>query len=69
MEPRFGQDFGNVRIHRDERAAGSARAVDSLAFTVGHDIAFAAELISQPLRGGLRPFLLVDAHVVHTGDI
>jgi Domain of unknown function (DUF4157) len=41
MEPRFGQDFSNVRIHNDERATKSAQAVNALAYTVGRDIVFA----------------------------
>jgi len=40
MEPRFGHDFGNVRVHFDARAATSARSVNALAYTVGHDIVF-----------------------------
>jgi hypothetical protein len=38
MEPRFGHDFGNVRIHTDAKAARSAQATNALAYTVGHDI-------------------------------
>jgi hypothetical protein len=30
MEPRFGQDFGHVRVHADARAADSAFAVNAL---------------------------------------
>ena len=40
MEPRFGHDFSQVRIHTDERAAESAQALDALAYTVGQDIVF-----------------------------
>ncbi len=39
-EPRFGQDFSAVRVHTDTRAAESARSVNALAYTVGHDIVF-----------------------------
>ena len=42
MEPRFGHNFANVRIHTDARAAKSARAVDALAYTVGRQIVFGA---------------------------
>jgi hypothetical protein len=42
MEPRFGHDFARVRIHADERAAASARAVDAHAYTVGSNIVFGA---------------------------
>lgn len=41
MEPRFGHDFGKVRIHADANAAASARDVQALAYTVGDHIAFA----------------------------
>lgn len=40
MEPRFGYDFSNVRVHTDQRAATSARAVDALAYTVGSHLVF-----------------------------
>lgn len=40
MEPRFGHDFSNVRIHTDTRAAQSARAVHALAYTVGRNVVF-----------------------------
>jgi outer membrane protein OmpA-like peptidoglycan-associated protein len=42
MEPRFGYDFSDVRVHANAIAARSAREVSALAFTVGNHIAFAA---------------------------
>jgi hypothetical protein len=42
MEPRFGYDFTNVRVHTDDRAAQSARSIGALSYTVGSDIAFAS---------------------------
>jgi hypothetical protein len=42
LEPRFGQDFSHVRVHADEPAAASARAVGALAYTVGRDIVLGA---------------------------
>jgi hypothetical protein len=41
MEPRFGKDFGHVRLHTDAKAAESAREVNALAYTVGRDVVFA----------------------------
>jgi hypothetical protein len=41
MEPRFGHDFGQVRVHTDAKAAKAARAMNALAYTVGRDIFFA----------------------------
>ena len=40
MQARLGHDLGAVRVHADERAAASARAVDALAYTVGNAIVF-----------------------------
>ncbi len=42
MEPRFGHDFSNVRVHADAKAVESARMVNALAYTVGRDVVFAA---------------------------
>ncbi|MCR8691617.1 DUF4157 domain-containing protein [Rhodococcus pyridinivorans] len=40
MEGRFGQDFGNVRVHNDGAAHESAKSVNAQAYTVGSDIVF-----------------------------
>src|SRR5579875_3527857 len=40
MEPRFGHDFSQVRIHADEQAAEEARALNARAYTVGQEIFF-----------------------------
>ncbi len=40
MEPRFGYDFSNVRVHTDARADAAAAAVGARAFTVGTDVVF-----------------------------
>jgi hypothetical protein len=40
MESRFGQDFGDVRVHTDGAAHESARSVNAQAYTVGSDIVF-----------------------------
>jgi len=42
MEPRFGADFGAVRVHTGREAAESARSVNALAYTVGNDVVFGA---------------------------
>lgn len=42
MQPRFGREFGDVRVHTDETAARSAAAIRAQAYTVGRDIVFAA---------------------------
>ena len=42
MEPRFGHDFSQVRVHTDDKAAESADAVSALAYTVQKHIVFGA---------------------------
>ena len=42
LEPRFGFDFSQVRVHTDARAAESAQSVNALAYTVGQDVVFGA---------------------------
>src|SRR5438094_2051790 len=42
MEPRFGHDFSQVRVHTDTKAAESARSVNALAYTAGRDVVFGA---------------------------
>jgi hypothetical protein len=42
MEPRFGHDFSHVRVHTGGQAGESAHAVRARAYTVGHDVVFAA---------------------------
>ena len=40
MEPRLGHDFSSVRIHTNEAANESAKALGARAYTMGSDIAF-----------------------------
>ncbi len=40
MEPRFGHDFGQVRVHTDAKAAESARAINAQAYSVGQNVVF-----------------------------
>jgi len=40
LEPRFGHDFSQVRVHTDAKAAVSAQAVNALAYTVGQEVVF-----------------------------
>jgi hypothetical protein len=42
MEPRFGHDFSQVRVHTDAAAERSAKALQADAYTLGHHITFAA---------------------------
>jgi len=38
VEPRFGHDFSQVRLHMDSRAAETAMAMNAEAFTIGRDV-------------------------------
>lgn len=40
FEPRFGENFGSVRVHTGRRADQAARSIDAKAFTIGTDIVF-----------------------------
>ena len=42
MKPRFGHDVSGLRVRTDATASESARAVNALAYTVGHDVVFDA---------------------------
>jgi hypothetical protein len=64
MEPRFGYDFSNVRVHTNERAAESARAVKALAYTVGNHVVFGAGQHAPFSYGGQKLLAHELAHVV-----
>jgi Domain of unknown function (DUF4157) len=67
MEPRFGYDFGKVRIHADTRAGESARAVGARAYTVGTNIVFGAGEFAPATNAGQRLLAHELAHVVQQG--
>jgi hypothetical protein len=67
MEPRFGHDFSQVRIHTDAQAASSAQAVDALAYTVGRDIVFGSGQYIPRTRDGQRLVAHELTHVVQQG--
>ena len=64
FEPRFGHDFGSVRVHADERAAESARSVDAQAYTVGSHIVLGSSQSSSGGRPGSSLLAHELAHVV-----
>lgn len=67
MEPRFGHDFSQVRIHADTRANTAARSANALAFTVGNDIAFGAGQYQPESAAGQRLLAHELTHVVQQG--
>ena len=68
MEPRFGHDFSHVRVHADDTAAESARAVNALAYTVGKDVAFAERQYAPGTTAGQRLIAHELTHVVQQGQ-
>lgn len=64
MEPRFGHDFGDVRIHTGSRAAESARSVNAFAYTVGRDVVFGDGAYRPETESGRRLIAHELTHVV-----
>ena len=64
MESRFGHDFSQVRVHRDAKAAESARAVNALAYTVGEDVVFGTGQYAPGSSTGQRLLAHELTHVV-----
>ena len=64
MEPRFGHDFGQVRVHTDARATESTQAVNALAYTVGKNIVLAQEHYRPTATSGRQLLAHELAHVV-----
>lgn len=52
MEPRFGYDFSQVRVHVDEAAQQSARELNAHAYAAGRDIVFGAGRFAPGTREG-----------------
>ncbi|HEY0078530.1 MAG TPA: DUF4157 domain-containing protein [Pyrinomonadaceae bacterium] len=67
MEARFAEDFGDVRVHTDERAARSAQELEANAYTVGRDIVFAEGRYSPQTDAGRELIAHELAHVVQQG--
>jgi hypothetical protein len=64
FEPRFGQEFGNVRVHTGLSAARSAREVNAHAYTAGQNIVFDAGRFAPGTHEGRRLIAHELAHVV-----
>jgi hypothetical protein len=64
MEPRFGHDFSQVRVHSDSQAAEAARSVDALAFAVGKHLVFNSNQYSPNTDPGYRLIAHELTHVV-----
>ncbi|HYP42307.1 MAG TPA: DUF4157 domain-containing protein, partial [Chloroflexia bacterium] len=67
MEPRFGHDFSNVRVHTDARAAESARTLNAGAYTVGQDIVFGHNRYAPNTSEGRKLIAHELAHTIQQG--
>ncbi len=67
FEPRFGRDFGHVRVHADVQADEAARSVRALAYTMGGDVVFGAGQYQPGTDGGRTLMAHELAHVVQQG--
>ncbi|HEX6717336.1 MAG TPA: DUF4157 domain-containing protein [Pyrinomonadaceae bacterium] len=64
MEPGFGHNFSDVRVHSDAAAAQSARMINALAYTVGRNVVFGEYQYSPSTTAGKRLLAHELAHVV-----
>jgi len=63
FENAFGYDFGDVRIHDDDRAAKSVSSISADAYTLGQDIFFAEGMYRPETISGR---LLLAHELIHT---
>lgn len=79
FEPRFGQDFSDVRLHTDRHVAQAAWYLNASAFTIGRDIYFGHgqfrpgtkegdKLIAHELTHSLQQRAVSGASRVHTSS-
>ncbi len=64
MEPRFGANFSDVRIHTDSKASDSSEAMAARAYAVGPNIAFKSGEYSPGSSDGKRLLAHELTHVV-----
>lgn len=67
FEPRFGQDFSQVRIHADGAASNAARSVEARAYTYGSHIVFGAGEYAPATAQGKRLLAHELTHVIQQG--
>ncbi len=68
MEPRFGHDFSQVKIHTDSQASQSTEHLAARAYTLGSDIAFRAGEYDPGSAAGKRLLAHELTHVVQQGS-
>lgn len=68
FEPRFGRDFGDVRLHTDGRADRLSRSLGARAFTTGCDVFFRSDAYRPNSERGRRLMAHELTHVVQQGS-
>lgn len=69
MEPRFGANFGSVRIHTNENAAGLSRQLNARAFTVGNHVFFGRNQFQPDRRDGKELIAHELTHTIQQGGV
>ena len=68
MEPTFGADFSNVRIHTDRKATQLSQDLGAQAFTHGSDIYFNTDKYDPESRGGQHLLAHELTHTIQQGE-
>ena len=68
MEPRFGKDLSQVRVHTGNNAEKLSTSINARAFTVGRNIAFGQGQFSPETNQGKKLIAHELAHVVQQAD-
>jgi hypothetical protein len=68
FEQRFGNDFGDVRVHSSLQASEAAKSVRAQAFTVGRDIVFSPGKYDPETNSGKNLLAHERTHVVQQHD-
>jgi hypothetical protein len=68
MEPRFGYDFSQVRVHSDTKASESAQSVNAWAYAVNRDIVFGMNQYEPNSPQGKKLLAHELAHVVQQAN-
>jgi hypothetical protein len=69
LEPRFGRDFSDVRVHTDGRAEESAASVGARAYTFGNHLAFGKGQYAPHTQDGQRLLAHELTHVVQQQNV
>lgn len=64
LEPRFGYDFSQVRVHTDAKAAESAKSINAAAYTAGNHVVFANRRYEPMTQTGQRLLAHELTHVI-----